>query len=56
MSLTYQPHNLRRIRKAGFRARMKTKSGRRILNRRRRKGVWKLTASDEPNLKIFKKR
>jgi len=29
-------------RKFGFRARMKTKSGRKIINRQRRKGKWSL--------------
>lgn len=31
------------IRKSGFRARLATKSGRKILKNRRRKGRWKLT-------------
>ena len=38
MKRTYQPTKLRRKRKFGFRARMKTTSGRKIINRRRRAG------------------
>nr|YP_010903804.1 ribosomal protein L34 [Hypnea musciformis]WCH56855.1 ribosomal protein L34 [Hypnea musciformis]WCH57055.1 ribosomal protein L34 [Hypnea musciformis] len=34
---TLQGSNRKRIRKSGFRARMKTTSGRRILNKKRRK-------------------
>jgi ribosomal protein L34 len=37
--------NLKRIRKQGFRARMKTSLGRRLLNRKRRHGFRKLSAS-----------
>lgn len=39
---TYRPNVRRRKKTIGFRARMKTKAGRRILANRRRKGRWKL--------------
>ena len=44
MKRTYQPSKRRRSKTHGFRARMKTVSGRNLINRKRRKGRKKLAA------------
>jgi large subunit ribosomal protein L34 len=51
MKRTYQPKNLKRLKKFGYRARAKTVGGRKVLKNRIRKGRDKLSVSEEYSLK-----
>lgn len=54
MKRTYQPKNIKRIRKFGFMQRNKTVGGKKVLKSRRSKGRQRLSASEE--YKVLRKR
>ena len=47
MKRTFQPNTRKKLKKHGFRARMATKAGRKIINARRAKGRSALSSSEK---------